>query len=516
MPRRFNTAGPCLAEKHYMLPVEKRLGAIRELVAGEHYFVLHAARQSGKTTLIRNFARQLTAEGRHAALTVSLENFTSADVAVTLPQVISQIARDAEWPLPTELQPPDPAPFRDDPDACLTAFLAAWSHQLDRPLVVFFDEIDAMHGEALLSVLRQLRNGYCARPAPFPTCVALVGQRDVREYRAEGRPNPDGSGSPSPFNIKVGSFRLRDFTEAEVGELLGQHTAETGQRFEPAAVTEVFAQSQGQPWLVNALAAQLVTRWDALVPDRVAAVSRTHVLAAREILIERRDTHLDSLVARLNEPRVRRVIEPILTGDTTADATYDDDFAFVRDLGLVAVAGGMRRLANPIYQEIIPRVLTHQTQTAIPDEPKWYVAPDGTLDIPKLIAGFVEFWRRHGEALLRGAPYPEAAPHLVFMAYLQRIVNSGGHIDRELAVGTGRADLVVAYGGREDVIELKIQRSRHTLPDGLEQVSRYAKRLGRDVGYLVIFDRNDPTPFEDRGTVETVVHDGVAVTILRA
>jgi hypothetical protein len=259
----------------------------------------------------------------------------------------------------------------------------------------------------------------------------------------------------------------------------------------------------------------LTTSYDALVLDRTVPVTRDKVMEAREILIERRDTHLDSLVDKLRDDRVRRVIEPILAGSFPVVSTYDDDFTYVRDLGLVAVRDGLRVIANPIYQEIIPRVLTHQVQTAIPDQPAWFVAADGTLDLRKLIDGFIEFWRRHGEVLLRGMPYQEAAPHLAFMAYLQRITNAGGRIEREFAIGTGRADLVVEYGGRTDVIELKILRGKHTLPDGLTQVTRYARRLGRDVGYLVIFDVNSTTPFEDRGQVEELVQDGVKVVLVR-
>jgi hypothetical protein len=149
-------------------------------------------------------------------------------------------------------------------------------------------------------------------------------------------------------------------------------------------------------------------------------------------------------------------------------------------------------------------------------EPRWFVADDGTLDVMKLIEEFLKFWRRHGDVLLKGMPYHEAAPHLVFMAYLQRVVNAGGRIERELAVGTGRADLVTEMGGRQDVIELKLLRGTYTLPDGLAQVSRYARRLGRDVGYLIIFDPKTDVLWEDRGEVEEVGHDGVTVVVVRA
>ena len=516
MPRVFNTAGPCRADEHYMIPATRRLAQVRSLIDGKHYFVIHAPRQTGKTTLLRNLSRELTAEGRYAALTVSLESFTEPEVGSMLPQMLRQIQTAAKYLIPEQLQPPPCEAFADAPHVALNSYLTAWSAQLERPLVVFLDEVDSLPGPVLISILRQLRDGYTSRPAPFPQSIALVGMRDVRDYRIQLRDDSDSLGTASPFNIKEESLTLRNFTGDEVAELLAQHTQETGQVFEPDAQQAIFEQTQGQPWLVNALASQLTTRYDALLPNRKTSVTWGKVLDAREILIERRDTHLDSLVARLREDRVKRIIEPILVGEGIASDTYNDDLKYVEDMGLVNRETGTTRIANPIYQEIIPRVLTYVIQGNIPDEPAWYIAEDGTLDMPKLIEGFLEFWRENGEILLRGMPYQEAAPHLVFMAYLQRIVNAGGHITREFAVGTRRADLVVEYGGQQDVIELKMAHAYKALERGIAQVVGYAKRLSRDVGYLVLFEPDSDTPFYDRGEVEEMAQDGVTVVVVRA
>ncbi|MCI5222314.1 MAG: hypothetical protein D3924_06490 [Candidatus Electrothrix sp. AR4] len=134
----------------------------------------------------------------------------------------------------------------------------------------------------------------------------------------------------------------------------------------------------------------------------------------------------------------------------------------------------------------------------------------------RLIDGFIHFWKRNGEVLLRGMPYHEAAPHLVFMAYLQRVINSGGHIEREFAIGTGGADLVVDFKGRQDIIELKLLRGSYTRPEGVQQVARYASRLSRDRGYLVIFDPSGDASWEQRGCLETELCEGITVVILQA
>ncbi|MCP4134549.1 MAG: ATP-binding protein [bacterium] len=513
MPREFNTSGPCLAESHYMLPPLERLSQVRELIDRKKYFIIHAPRQTGKTTLLRSLSRQLTEEGSYAAITVSLESFTQDDPDKSLPRIVRHIIYTAQEQLPAPIQPKENKEITADPDTALLKFLKEWSAACAKPIVIFFDEIDSLPGKTLTSVLRQLRDGYTSRPAPFPQSVALVGLRDIRDYKI---PIGDNTilGSASPFNIKEESFLLRNFTADEVKTLLLQHTNETGQLFHPDAAGEIFFQTGGQPWLVNALASQLTTRYDALLKDPSLTVTVDNVIEAREILIRRRDTHLDSLVDKLREDRVQRVIEPILVGESIPPDIYNDDLKYVEDLGLISRASGSTEISNPIYREIIPRSLTYVAEGNIPDEPAWYIDKDGFLDTRKVIDGFIEFWRENGEVLLRGMPYHEAAPHLSFMAYLQRVVNSGGHISREFALGTKRADLVVNYKGRKDIIELKLARAYKALERGLEQVSAYAARLGQKTGYLVIFDTNAESPLEERGSIEEIVRDGINVVVV--
>lgn len=171
--------------------------------------------------------------------------------------------------------------------------------------------------------------------------------RDGDEFRPVG--------TSSPFNIKVESIRLRNFNADEVTRLYEQHSAATGQQFTAEAKANAFEFSQGQPWLVNALAYQAV---DHLAVDPRQTIDVGLIEAAKEELIRRRDTHLDSLVHRLREPRVRRVLEPVLSGEILEIDTLDDDVAFAKDLGLITSGPRGLEAATPIYREIIPRVLT--------------------------------------------------------------------------------------------------------------------------------------------------------------
>ncbi len=485
MGRRFNVSGECNPADHYMLAPTKRLPRVWKLVENKAYFILHAPRQSGKSTTMHAFARELTREGRYTAA------FVSAEVGAPLPSDVgmAELALLDEWRralafrLPPELQPP---PWPDAPPASrLTAAFRAWANASVRPLVVFIDEIDALRDETLVSVLRQLRSAFADRPGGFPSSVALIGLRDVRDYVIQA----GGSGrvgSSSPFNIKDESLTLRNFTRDEVAELYLQHTADTGQVFEPDAIDRAAELTGGHPWLVNALARQLV---EVLVPEPSKPITRAKVDEAKEILIERRDTHLDSLAAKLREPRVRAVLEPMLVGTRASDDVLDDDFTYVRDLGLVAKVGGVLEIANPIYREIVPRVLSVRQQEQIREEPAWYVRPDGGLDMPKLLAAFQEFWRTDGHLAAAGFFYREAGPHLMLQAFLQRILNGGGQIEREYALGRGALDLLVRWKDERYAIEVKVRRDRETLAEGLRQISRYLDGAGLKEGWLVIIDK---------------------------
>ncbi|MCX6032613.1 MAG: ATP-binding protein [Chloroflexi bacterium] len=514
--RFFNVAGPCNPADHYMLPATERLPDVQSLIDEKAYFVVHGPRQSGKTTAMIELARQLTAAGRYAAALVSMEvgaAFNDDPGAAELAILDSWRFR-VERRLPPELQPP-PWP-EAAPGKRMAAALAAWCRAIPRPLVLFLDEIDALQDAALISVLRQLRDGYPERPATFPWSLALIGLRDVRDYKVASG-GSERLNTASPFNIKTESLTLRAFTADEVAELYGQHTAETGQVFTPAALARAFELTQGQPWLVNALARQAVR---VVVPDVTQPVDVAALEQAKELLIQRQDTHLDSLAERLREPRVRHVIEPLLAGRTLADVPFDD-IRFVQDLGLCRMdpAGGLV-IANPIYREVIPRVLATTPQASLPHiQPTW-LRPDGSLDPVKLLEAFLAFWRRHGQPLLGSAPYHEIAPHLVLMAFLHRVVNGGGTLEREYAIGSGRMDLCLWYRDVTLGIDLKVWRDGESDPlaEGLAQLDGYLAGLGLETGWLVLFDRRSGQPpiSQRTGSTTAVSPAGRTVTVIRA
>jgi hypothetical protein len=530
--RFFNVSGPCEPRFHHMLPASERLPEARPLVDQGAYFGVHAPRQTGKTTTLRTLARELTLEGKYAALhfTCEVGGAVEEDVVMAQRLILTAIRVSAITTLPAELRPPrrwpgDPAV---DGPQLLGLGLLAWAQMCPRPLVLFFDEIDALRGQSLKIVLSQLRAGYHQRPDGAPWSVALCGLRDVRDYKMASGGDPGRLGSSSPFNIKDKSMRLGDFTRAEMATLYGQHTQETGQVFTDEAVERAFALTEGQPWLVNALAREIVSEMRVEPP---APITAEHVEEAKERLILARATHLDSLVARLHEDRVRRIIEPILAGGQVAgDITYNDDASYARDLGLIAMKPPLR-IANPIYREVIVRVLSAVVEDQVTVPPRHFVAADGRLELRRILEGFARFWQEQGAALAGTMPYHEVAPQLVLMAFLQSIVNGTGFLDREYGLGRGRIDLQLRWPYREgdqrvwqrEVFEIKVWRDKKADPrdEGLAQLDAYLDQHDLDHGVLVIFDRRTDvragaTPGERTRFEEATTPAGRAVTVLHA
>ena len=508
--RFFNTEGPVRPDEHYHIPPLDRvdLDELLGLVRDQRYFVLHAPRQTGKTSALLALRDLLNGGGDYRCVYANVEagQAMRENVAEGMRAVLSELALEASVTLGDEtLEGIWPGVLeRAGPGQALRQALLRWSMADPRPLVLLIDEIDALVGDTLLSVLRQLRTGYPGRPARFPQSVVLCGVRDVRDYRIHSTAENALVLGGSAFNVKSKSLRLGDFTEAETRALLAQHTAETGQAFTDGALELILTRSAGQPWLVNALCREACFDSEA-GRDRSRAITESDILDAQERLILARVTHLDQLADKLREERVRRVVEPILAG-ASVSAWSTEDVAYVHDLGLVALDDeGTPRIANPIYAEVVPRHLNHAVQMGLPQRMAWYVDADGGLDVDGLIAAFQTFFREHSEHWVqRFEQYHEAGPQLLLQAYLQRIVNGGGRLEREYALGRGRVDLLILWRQgrliRRFVIECKVVHKdlERTVADGLAQTRGYIDRCGAEAGHLIVFDRAPDRTWEEK------------------
>ena len=520
--RYFNIAGPCIPGKHYMLPALARLPELRRLVDREQYFVLHAPRQTGKTTALKALVREINSSGDRYALYCTLETLQGAtDPVRAMESAKGLLLYAAKENFPSLFQQPDSQTVvresvesYDPGTIAVKETLTQLCRRFGKPFVVFFDEADCLFGQVLISFLRQLRDGYVNRDViPFPASIALVGMLDIRDYKAQIRPDGASLGQISPFNVISEDLMLRNFTEAEVCALYTQHTEATGQSFEPDAVARAFEFTQGQPWLVNALARECVENIHNF--DYAAPITSTDIENAKETIIRRRDTHVDSLMERLREPRVRHIMEPVILGEDSPVSRDSEDYRFVTDLGLLRDDGqGGLVPANRMYAEIIGRYLTHDTQEdmakSVFSSP--WATPDG-LDMPGLMAAFQSFWRENSGADRHVHDYNEATPHLVLMAFLQRVTNGNGRIAREMALGSRRLDLCVEYRDQRYAVEVKTAKN-FAGEKSYAQLAGYLDSLGLSEGWMAVFDTTSEKTWEEKLYNRDVAFNGKTIHVI--
>jgi predicted AAA+ superfamily ATPase len=157
--KSFNTAGPCVPSEHYMLPVLPRLSRITELVDQKTYFIIHATRQSGKTTFLQALTEEINAQGKYYALYCSLEALDEvADDKKAMERIVSLInlvmynsgidaIRDNAYAF-------DDMPGMNDAGSMVQILLNRLCQKLDKDLAVFFDEVDCIcHEDPLVTFL---------------------------------------------------------------------------------------------------------------------------------------------------------------------------------------------------------------------------------------------------------------------------------------------------------------------------------------------------------------------------
>lgn len=471
-----------------MLPTFTRLPQLIRLINQRRYVVLQSPRQTGKTTALLNLGLELTAAGTYAAVLVSMETGAtfSHDPGVAEEAILQSWRRATTARLPRYLHPP---PWPDAPTGSrIATALQAWAAECSRPLVLFIDEMDSLQDETLITILQQLREGFPDRPRLFPWSLIMVGHRDIRDYRTSFGNNGHSAGAMTPFTVKTDLLSMHNFTLKDMTEFYQQHTAETGQVFTPDAILRAYELTCGHPWLVNMVARLVV---EDIVPDPRHAITTRDIDYARDRLVAQRSIHLDSLTERLRDSRVRHIVEPILAGQTLGNVS-SHDIRYVQDLGLCALdpAGGLV-VSNPIYREILLRALADTTVASLPHIPTTWFTLDGHFDSDQLLNAFLAFWRDYGYVLLVSAPYEQAAPHIVLMAFLYRVSNSGCSLESSYALGRERLDVCVRYGHTSLAVELKVWAYGNAPPiqEGMEHLDAYLDDVDSAVGWLVVCDQ---------------------------
>lgn len=520
--RTFTTDGPCDATLHYVLPAAPRLAEARSLVDRGAYFIVRAPVRTGKTTALRALAAEITAEGRYAALLCSSKVAASAgsDLAQAQEALLSALRLAAEQDLPAELRPPV-----FPPSANLTLLwegLSAWARVCPRPIVLFFDDTATLHPVVLESLFRQLEAGFSRRPGFFPWSIGLVTSFDLRPKGLSKEIEAGTPDSTGPFERFWSSRLLPPFSTDEIRALYAQHFGDLQQRFAPEAPELIQEITAGHPYWVQALGRSL-----AEVSSSDEPLTKSHVLAARRQLIQQNVTPIADLEVRLDEPRVRHVVEALLQGTVAISSVSDADVQFVRDLGLIS-ADDPVRIEGTLHQALIPRLLARNALRAMTDDPAACFDEQGQFVMERCLQHFAAFYTAHAAELLPAMPYSKIAPELILLGYLWRMLEGRGFIELEFGASRGRIEVTMTIPGRENAA-MNFPEQREVLvliprrkgdsgfkKRGFEWLEAALRRASSSSGTLVIMDKRDKrSPGKRVKLREVALVEGLTVRSLR-
>jgi len=544
----FNTAGPVNQPEHYKVdPLHRwNLEEILVLIEQKKYFILHAPRQTGKTSSMLALQEYLNQESKYLAIYVNFEvgQASRNDIKSSIRAIVTELLNNVKALLKDDFDFNKALDLFNQIEAenGLNSVLSYITETVSKPLVLFIDEIDSLVGDSLISVLRQLRTGYTKRPASFPASIILCGVRDIKDYRIQTSGQDIVTGG-SAFNIKTKSLRLGNFSKEDVINLYTQHTVETGQKVDESCYDLVMDYTDGQPWLVNALA-QEVTYEMAENRDPSITITPQMMEIAKERLILSNEIHLNQIVNKLEKDWMTRIILPMILGDDTEQLPFDIDKCI--ELNLLKYQNKKFKIANPIYKEIIIRRLFDLPYDSFFSifRPVW-INTDGSINVKTLLTLFKDFWNEN-----TGLPgtdikaYNDATPLLVAQAFLQRITdgkecrtiyhhvdtnhfkrNGIGLISREYGLSKKRTDLMLKWQYEKEgqlciqnvVIELKIIHQKlnyqKVLNEALEQTATYAKICGVKEANILIFDRDKSQNWSADEPNEQIEYEGFTLEI---
>ena len=489
--RSFNTSGPNIPARHYTLERATLIEAGLRLVTNERYFTIWAPRQTGKSTYFRLLANAAQKQGIQV-IHFNLENYKAATVQGLLSDIADELGK-------LGLEPPVFNSFDD-----LSRYIGKTN---DRRLLLIIDEIEGLNPDLFGQFLHTIRNLYHSRENHCLKSTILVGVSNIVGVVGD---------NASPFNI-ADNLPIPYFTGPEVTELLEMHTRETGQIFEKKVVKKVFEITAGQPGLVNGFANQLVERW----PDRPKIGYKQYLEVEDWYLNETIDKNFSNILNKSNE--FRSFLETLLFSES--EIPFKIDRPAIKALHINGVIRpnkqGLVEFWVPFYKKRLydayyPYTNGEKREIGAGLIVGEYFAPNGQLNLDKLIGDYKAYAKRRGFAVFREkdkegnfVSLKEAGLFYSFETWIAAfLVQVDGYAYPEAQVGLGRSDLIVNIRGQEMLLECKRYYGEKQFTKGQGQLAYYARSLGQKKAVYVVFTpehlRYPDTVQEGKTTIRNV------------
>ncbi|MCP4151882.1 MAG: AAA family ATPase [bacterium] len=502
MKKRFNDTGICIPEKHYMADISHKTAHIAGMIEKGDYFVINRPRQYGKTTTIYMLTRLLKASADYYVISTGFEGLGEdsykseakfiEEFLLRLGMIFKMSGDNAlsEW-----------LNYRETIDSInkLGLWFTELVMKIGKKVVLIIDEVDqSCNNRLFLDFLGMLRDKYlrATQGADYTFhSVILAGVHDVKSLKIKIRDGVESKHN-SPWNIAVDFNVEMSFNPDEIAAMLEDYTAAESVEMDIKHIAEkLYYFTSGYPYLVSKLCK--------IISEEIIVTEGRHKWQPGDIekavnkLLTIRNTNFESVVKNLeNNDQLYRIVEKmVLFAERVEYNLYSNIVNMGIMYGIFKQEGAVVDIHNRVYKELICNYMATNfrlkellnTDTGQYNYPGNFVQSDGGLDFEKVLLKFQEFMKK--EYSRRDEAFLERNGRLIFLAFLKPIINGKGYDFKEPQVSEEkRLDVMVTYGSKKYVVELKIWRGQEAHKDGLKQLSDYLDILSLDKGYLVIFD----------------------------
>jgi AAA-like domain len=492
--KSFITSGPVIPSEYYTLVRKDLIEQVVQLVIRNRYFTIFAPHQTGKSSCLRLLKDEIEKQG-FVFMHINVENYKGETLQGFLDKLqveLNKVGFDAPV---------------FDTFARLSNYLETVN---DRQLLFIIDEIEGLNPDLFGQFLHTIRKLYHSRVSHCLKSVVLVGVSNIVGVVSD---------NASPFNI-ADNLNVPYFTLEELRELIGQHTAATGQKFNPEVVDKIYDITAGQPGLANGFAYQLVERYSNSPVIDMAAYYKVEDWYTTEAI----DKNIANILNKAKEHR--SFVESLLFADS--DIPFIIDREAIKSLytnGVIRKGeGGMIEFWVPLYkkrlfQAFYPYTNGEQGEIRASLDTFTFFDAEGNLDIPKLITLYKAYTAKRGfkvfiEKNAKGQKViKESGLIYSFETFLAAFVaEAEGRSYREADAGLGKSDLIVYLNNQEYLFETKKYYSPTKFRNGKKQLAHYARGLGLDKAVYLVFTPNH-IEYPDTVIEGTEMIEGMAISI---
>ncbi|MCB1157348.1 MAG: hypothetical protein KDK45_07585, partial [Leptospiraceae bacterium] len=382
----------------------------------------------------------------------------------------------------------------------LSTFLSDFVRISEGEVVLLIDEVDrASNFSIFLQFLGMLRSKYLNQLEGLEVSfqsVVLAGVHDIKNIKLSLRSEEEKQYN-SPWNIAAEFDVDMSFSSEEISSMLKEYAGEHGLEIDILQLSqEIYKYSSGYPYLVSSICKiideKLEKDWTSKGIQK--AISK---------LLEESNTLFDDLIKNVeNHSDISELLHSILIDD--AEITYNPDHSTLSKSFMYGIIkkDEMNKVAisNKIFEIRLYNYYSAQLEISKysnfkPYAPSYkYFDEKGILDMSKVLLRFQDFIQ--GNYSDKDGKFYERQGRLLLIAFIKPIINGHGfyYVESQHSYER-RSDLIISYGEKEYILELKVWYGEKYHEEGLEQLATYLKSRGQKEGYLAVFNFNKKKEF---------------------